>query len=161
MLPFFVKFLKWKYFFLMSLAIPCALRSGIHWPINFSKKNWRFCIFSKRFKKNAKLKRREGSFQLFKLSKLRYHFCQVLRMEIIFLISLAIPRPSRSKIHWPINFSQKIDVSVYTKKMWQVYIGISILVIPDHMVCVQVVCDFWWWTPTSVLGNLSLWKTSL
>ena len=33
------KFRKWKLFFLISLAIPCPSRSGIHWPIIFSKKN--------------------------------------------------------------------------------------------------------------------------
>ena len=51
-------------FFFISLAIPRPSRSGIHWPINFSKKNWWFCIFSN--KKSAKLKRRERSFQLCK-----------------------------------------------------------------------------------------------
>ena len=55
-----------------------------------------------------------STFQLFKLSKLCYHFCcQVLKIEIFFLISLAIPRPLWSGIHWPINFSKKSDVSVY------------------------------------------------
>ena len=36
MLPFFVKFWKWKYFF----WYPRPSRSGIHWPINFYKKNY-------------------------------------------------------------------------------------------------------------------------
>ena len=31
-------------------------------------------------------------------------FCRVLKMKIIFLISLAIPCPSPSRILWPINF---------------------------------------------------------
>ena len=43
-------------------------------------------------------------------------FCQVLKREIFFLITLAIPRPLRSRIHWPINFSKKIDNSVYSQK---------------------------------------------
>ena len=32
------------------LAIPCPSPFGIHWPINFTKKNWCFCIFSKKEK---------------------------------------------------------------------------------------------------------------
>ena len=43
-------------------------------------------------------------------------FCRVLKMEKYFLISLSIPRPSRSGIHWPINFTKEIDVPVYWKK---------------------------------------------
>ena len=43
-------------------------------------------------------------------------FSCVLKMKIIFLISLAIPCPTRSGIHWQINFSQKIDDSVYFQK---------------------------------------------
>ena len=51
------------------------------------------------------------------------------------MISLAIPCPLRSGIHLPINFSKKTGVSVYfhKKKLGKVYIGKSILVIPDHM----------------------------
>ena len=37
-------------------------------------------------------------------------------MEIIFLISLATPRPSQSEIHWPINSSKKNYGSVYFQK---------------------------------------------
>ena len=51
LLPFFVKFWKWKLFFLIFLAIPRPSRSGIYWPINFSKKNWRFCILKKKINK--------------------------------------------------------------------------------------------------------------
>ena len=43
-------------------------------------------------------------------------FCRVLKMKIIFLISLAIPRPSQSRIHWPIIFSKQIDNSVHFQK---------------------------------------------
>ena len=46
----FVKFWKWKYFFLIFLANPRPSRSGIQWPINFSKKKLIFCIFSKKKK---------------------------------------------------------------------------------------------------------------
>ena len=48
MFPFFVKFLKWKLFFWISLAIPHPLRSGIHWPSNFSKKIENFVYFQKK-----------------------------------------------------------------------------------------------------------------
>ena len=45
-------------------------------------------------------------------------FGRVSKMKKKFLISLAIPRPLRFGIHWPINFSKQIDDSVYfqTKK---------------------------------------------
>ena len=43
-------------------------------------------------------------------------FCRVLKIKIIFLISLAIPCPLWSRILWPINFSQKIYDSVYFPK---------------------------------------------
>ena len=60
-----------------------------------------------KFGQFKKLKCREGS-QLCKLSQLCHRFCRVLKMKIFFLISLAIPRPLRSGIHWPINFTKKI-----------------------------------------------------
>ena len=43
-------------------------------------------------------------------------YCCVSKMKIFFLISLAILRLSRSGIHWPIIFSNKIDDSVYFQK---------------------------------------------
>ena len=64
----------------------------------FPKKIDDFVYFQQQ-QKNAKLKRREGSFQLFKLSKLFTIFCQVLKIEIFFLISLAIPCPLRPGIY--------------------------------------------------------------
>ena len=42
--------------------------------------------------------------------------CKLLKMKNFFLISLEIPRPSPFKIHWQINFIEKIDVSAYLKK---------------------------------------------
>ena len=48
-----------------------------------------------------------STFQLFKLSKLCYHFLSSFENENIFFISLAIPRPSQSRIHWPISFTKK------------------------------------------------------
>ena len=60
-----------------------------------------------------------SKFQLLKLSKVCYHFLSRCENKFFFFISLAIPRPLPSGIHWPINFTKKIDVSVYfqQKKM--------------------------------------------
>ena len=59
--------------------------------------------------KNAKLKRREGSFQLLELFKLCYHLLSSFKNgNDFFFISLAIPRPLRSGINWPIIFFKKI-----------------------------------------------------
>ena len=44
----FCRVLKMKIIFLISIAILCPLRSGIHWQINFTKKNWLFCILKKK-----------------------------------------------------------------------------------------------------------------
>ena len=40
-------------------------------------------------------------------------FCRFLKMKIFFFISLGIPHPSQSGIHWPIKFSKKNYDSVY------------------------------------------------
>ena len=168
---------------MITLAIPCPSPSAIHRPINFTKKNWRFCILKKiqvfpgpslhlsfalfcccwkytetsiilvkligqwipdgngrgiarDIKKNClycqnlskmvtkfgqfkKLKCREGS-NFVNCPNIVTIFCWVLKMKIIFLISLAIIRPSPSEIHWPINFTNKIDASVYFQKKLQV-----------------------------------------
>ena len=137
--PIFCQVVKMKtiFFDIPSYPPPIAVRNSLTNQF-FQKKLTILYIFNKK-KNYAKLKRTEGSFQLFKLSKLWYHVLSSFENGNIFLISLAIPRPLRSGIHWPINFSKKIDVSVYFQKnkLGQVYIGISILVIPDHMQ------DFW------------------
>ena len=57
-----------------------------------------------------------STFQLFKLSKLCYHFLSSFENLNIFFISLAIPRPLPSEIHWPINFAKKNDASVCFKQ---------------------------------------------
>ena len=50
-----------------------------------------------------------STFQLFKLSKLCYHFLSHYENKNnFFLISLAIPCPLPSGIHWPINFTEKL-----------------------------------------------------
>ena len=47
-------------------------------------------------------------------------FCRVLKMKIIFLISLATPRPLRSGINWPINFSKKnLQFCLFLTKKWE------------------------------------------
>ena len=81
--------MKIIFFYIPSYSPPIAVRNSL--TNNFFQNNWRFCIFSK--KKNAKLKRREGSFQLLKLSKLCYHFLKVLKMEIIFFDISSNPPP--------------------------------------------------------------------
>ena len=43
-------------------------------------------------------------------------FVEFWKWQSFFLISLAIPRPSPSGIHWPITFNKKIYVSVYFQK---------------------------------------------
>ena len=66
-------------------------------------------------------------------------FCRVVKMKKIFIDIPINPRPLPFEIHWPINFTKKNYVSVYfqQQKIVQVYIGISILVIPDHICIVQ------------------------
>ena len=52
----------------------------------------------------------------------------------LLFISLVIPRPSLFGIQWPINFTkQNWGFWKFNKKKLQVWIGISILVIPDNM----------------------------
>ena len=68
-----------------------------------------------KFGQLKKLKCREGS-QICKLSQLCCQFLLRFENENIFFISLAIPRPSRSGIHWPINLTKIINVSVYFQK---------------------------------------------
>ena len=103
----------------------------------FFQKNDNSVYFrGKKEEKKMQIWREEkGHFSFLNCSNFVTIFCQVLKMNIFFLISLAIPCPSPSGIHWPINFSKKNEVSVYfhQKKLGQVYIGISILVIPDHI----------------------------
>ena len=97
---------------MISLAIPRPLRSGIHLPINFSKQIDDSVYFQQQ-QKMQNWREEKGHFSFLNFPSFVIIFCQVLKMEIFFFISLAIPRPSRSGIHWPINFSKKNDVSVY------------------------------------------------
>ena len=104
--------------------IDWSINSGPRWAGDYKGYQKNISIFKTqqkmvtKFGQFKKLKYREGS-QLCKLSQLCYHFLSRFENKnIYFLISLAIPRPSRSGIHWPINFTKKINVSVYfqTKK---------------------------------------------
>ena len=69
-----------------------------------------------------------STFQLFKLSQISYLFCRVLKMKI----SLAIPRPSPSGIHWPINsIKKKLFPDIKKKVFPESLLYISVL----HFFC--------------------------
>ena len=102
--------LKMKIVFLSpSYPPPIAVWNSL--TNQFFQKKWWFCILSK--KKMQNWREEKGHFRFLNCPNFFKFFFQVSKMEIIFLISLAIPRPSRSRIHWPNSFSKKIDVSVY------------------------------------------------
>ena len=75
--------------------------------------------------------------QLCKLSQLCYHFCRVSKIKIIFLDTPSYPPPIAVPKSLTNKFFQKnwcfCIFSKKNKKLGQVYIGISILVIPDHI----------------------------
>ena len=71
----------------------------------FFKKKLQFCIL----KKNVKLKRREGLFQLFKLSKICHHFLSSFENRIYFFWY-----PYQSSAHRGQEF---IDQSIFPKKI--------------------------------------------
>ena len=89
----FCRVLKMKIIFLdiPSNPPPIAVRNSL--TNQFFQKNWRFCIFSTTKKvQNWREEKGPGT-------------------------SLAIPRPLRSGIHWPIFFFfKKIDLSVFFQK---------------------------------------------
>ena len=118
MLPFIVAFWKWKLFFLISLAIPRPSRSGIHWPINFSKKIDNSVYFQQQ-QKVKNWREEKVYFSFLNCPTFVTIFVKFWKWKYFFFTSLAIPRPSRSGIHWPINFSKKIDDSVYFQKTKQ------------------------------------------
>ena len=92
------------FFYIPSHPPPIAVRSSL--TNQFFQNNWQFCIFSKK-NKMQNWREEKGHFRFLNCPHFVTIVCQVLKMEIIFLISLAIPRPLRSGIHWPINFSKK------------------------------------------------------
>ena len=132
----FCQVLKMKIIFFDIPSDPPAFAVRNSLTNKFFQKNSRFCIFSKN-KNKWKTEEKRRVISAFKIVQTLLPFViKFWKWRKFFLISLAILRPSRSGIQWPINFCKKIDVSVYfqkKKKLWQVYIGISILVIPDHM----------------------------
>ena len=112
----FCQVLKMKiiFFDITSNLPPIAVRNSL--TNQFFQKNWRFCIFSKK-KKKKKNEEKRRVFSAFEIVQtLLPFFVKFWKWKYFFLIFLAIPCPSRSGIHWPINFSKKIDVSVYFQK---------------------------------------------
>ena len=106
--PIFCCVLKIRIIFFTSLAVLRPSRSGIHWPINFSKKIDKSVYFQQKQKKVQNWREEKGHFSFVNCPNFVTIFCQDLKMERKKkFISLAIPRPSRSLINWPINFSKK------------------------------------------------------
>ena len=89
-----------------------------------------------------------STFQFFKLSKLCYRFLSSFEIEnIFFLICLAIPRPSPSGIHLPINLANKIDVSVNFQKKRK---SDRFFRYPSQHFSCAFFFFFWKWTETSI-----------
>ena len=95
-----------KIFFFISLVIPRPSRSGIHWPINFFNKSDDAVYFQQQ-QKMQNWKWREGSFQLFKLSKLCYHFLSSFENGNIFFDISSNPLPIAVQNLLTNNFFQK------------------------------------------------------
>ena len=135
MWPFFVAFWIWKYFFWISLAIPRPSPSGIHWPINCSQKIDNSVYFQQQ-QKMQNGREEMGLFSFVNCPNFVIIFCQVLKMEIIFLDIPSNPPPitvPNSLTNHIFQKNYRFCISSKKKKIGQVYIGISILVIPDHM----------------------------
>ena len=81
-----------KIIFFISLAILRPLPLGIHWPIHFIKKNWRFCIFSKKKKK----------WQVSRAPSLHFNFALFFFWKIYRSVNFF-----SSKIDWSMNFEQR------------------------------------------------------
>ena len=83
---------------------PIAVRNSLTNQF-FPKKLTILYIFNN--KKMQNWREEKGHFSFLDCPNCVTIFCQVLNMEIFFLISLAIPRLLRSRIHWPIIFFKK------------------------------------------------------
>ena len=90
MLPFFVKFWNWKYFFLISLSIPRPSRSRIYWPINSNKID---CSVYFQQQKMQNWREEMGHFSFWNCPNFVAIFCQVLKMEIIIFDIPSNPPP--------------------------------------------------------------------
>ena len=109
----FFQVLKMEIIFFYILSNPPSIAVQNSLTNQFSQKSWQLCIFST--KKVQNWREEKGHFSFLNCPNFVIIFCQVLKMEIyIFLISLAIPRPSGTGIHWRKKNSKKIDVSVYS-----------------------------------------------
>ena len=75
-----------------------------------------------------------GHFSFLNCPNLVTIFCQVLKMEIIFFDIPSNPLLIAVRNSLTNNFFPKNGCfCIFSTKKWQVYVGISILVIPDHM----------------------------
>ena len=136
MLLFFVECKNDNYFFQIFLVIPRPSRFIIHWLFNFTKQKLNLWIFSKKQKKMQVFSGSFSIFRPFKWSQHCYLFCIVWKQNYIFKNIPSYPPPfavrnSSTKHFYQINWG--LWIFSKKKKKCQVYIGISILVIPDHI----------------------------
>ena len=123
--------------FWISLAIPRPSRFGIHWPSNFSKKNYDSVHLKKNKKKVQNWREEKGPFSFLNCPNFVTIFCQVLKMKKIKFFDIPSNPPpiavrnSLTNLLFPKKFTFLYIFK--KKKKCQFYIGISILVIPDHM----------------------------
>ena len=136
MLLFFVEFENENYFFQIFLAIPRPSRFRIHWPFNFTKKIEISGFFQKKKEKVQVFSEYFSIFWPLKWSQHCYLFCRVWKKNYIFK-NIPINPPPFAVRNSSTNHFYQINWSLWIfskkKKKFQVYIGISILVIPDHM----------------------------
>ena len=101
------------FFDIPSIPSPIAVRNSL--TNKFFQTIWRFCIFST--KKNAKLKRREGSLHLLNCTSFVTNFCQVLKMEEICFDIHSIPPPIPVRNSLTNQFFQKkLRFCIFKKK---------------------------------------------
>ena len=109
------------FFYIPCYPPPIAVRNSL--TNQFFQKNWRFCILKK--KKMQNWREEKGHFSFWIVQTLLKFFVKFWILEINFFISIAIPLPSRSGIHWPINFSKKswCFFIFSTKKIVTIYVN--------------------------------------
>ena len=119
-------------FFCYPIAVPEFIGQS-----SFPKK-LQFCIFS--IKKMQNWREEMGHFSFLNCSNFVTIFCQVLKMEIFFFDIPSNPPPIAVRNSLTNQFFQKkwcLCIFSTTTKKWQVYKGISILLIPDHL-CIHL-----------------------